>query len=66
MKGSNGATSFLLNKKKGGQVRFSEEVTSIPNREKMCLTKDQAKQIYKEIEKNKPINIQICKSEYKR
>ena len=25
----------------------------------MCLTKDQAKQIYKEIEKNKPINIQI-------
>ena len=25
----------------------------------MCLTKDQAKQIYKEIEKNEPINIQI-------
>ena len=26
----------------------------------MCLTKDQAKQIYKEIEKNKPVNIQIA------
>ena len=59
MKGKNGATSFLPNKKKGGQVRFSEEVTYIPNREKMCLTKDQTKQIYKEIDKNKPVNIQI-------
>ena len=59
MKGKNGTTSFLPNKKKGGQVRFSEEVTYIPNREKMCLTEDQVKQIYKEIEKNEPINIQI-------
>ena len=59
MKGKNGTTSFLPNKKKGGQVRFSEKVTYIPNREEMCLTKDQAKQIYKEIEKNETINIQI-------
>ena len=59
MKGKNGTTSFLPNKKKGGQVRFSEKVTYIPNREEMCLTKDQAKQIYKEIEKNEPIDIQI-------
>ena len=51
--------SFLPNKRKGGHVRFSEEVAYIPNREKMCLTKEQAKQIYKEIEKNEPINIQI-------
>ena len=49
----------MPNKKKGGQVRFSEKVTYIPNREEMCLTKDQAKQIYKEIEKNTLINIQI-------
>ena len=49
MKGKNGTTSFLPNKKKGGQVRFSEKVTYILNREEMCLTKDQAKQIYKEI-----------------
>ena len=59
MKGKNGTTSFLPNKKKGGQVRFSEKVTYIPNRKEIYLTKDQAKQIYKEIEKNKPINIQI-------
>ena len=59
MKGKNGTTAFLPKKKKGGQVRFSEEITYIPNREKMCLTKDQAKQIYKEIERNEPNNIQI-------
>ena len=59
MKGKNGTTSFLPNKKKGGQVRFSEKVPYIPNREETCLTKDQAKQIYKEMEKNEPINIQI-------
>ena len=59
MKGKNGTTSFLPNKKKGRQVRFSQEVTYVPNRDETCLTKDQAKQIYKEIEKNEPINIQI-------
>ena len=31
----------------------------IPNKERMCLTKNQATQIYEEIEKNEPINIQI-------
>ena len=59
MKGKNGTTSFLPNKKKGEQVRFSEKVSYIPNREEMCLTKDQARQIYREIEKNESINIQI-------
>ena len=59
MKGKNGTTSFLPKKKKGGKGRFCEEVTYIPNRERMCLTKDQAKQIYEEVEKNEPINIQI-------
>ena len=39
--------------------KFSEEVTYIPNTERKCLTKDQATQIYKEIEKNETINIQI-------
>ena len=58
MKGKNGTTSFLPKRKKGGKVRFSEKVTYIPNRDKMCLTKDQATQIYKDIEKNGPINIQ--------
>ena len=39
--------------------RSPQEVTYIPNREETCLTKDQAKQIYREIEKNELINIQI-------
>ena len=59
MKGKNGTTSFLPERQKGGKVRFSEEVTYIPNKERTCLTKDQATQIYEEIEKNEPINIQI-------
>ena len=59
MKGKNATTSFLPERQKGGKVRFSEEVTYIPNRERTCLTKDQATQIYDEIEKNEPINIQI-------
>ena len=32
---------------------------TIPNKETTCLTKDQATQVYDEIEKNEPINIQI-------
>ena len=60
MIGNNGTTSFLpKKKKKGGKVRFCEEVTYISNREKMCLTKDQATQIYEEIEKNDQSHIQI-------
>ena len=59
MKGKNGTTSFLPERQKGGKVRFSEEVTYIPNKERTCLTKDQATQIYEEVEKNEPINIQI-------
>ena len=58
MKGKNGAISFLPKRKKGGKVRFSEEVTYIPNRDKMCLTKDQATQIYEDVEKDELINIQ--------
>ena len=59
MKGKNGTTSFLPKRQKGGKVRFSEKVTYIPNTEKMCLTRDQATQIYGEVEKNEPINIQV-------
>ena len=59
MKGKNGATSFLPERQKGGKVRFSEEITYIPNKETTCLTKDQATQVYEEIEKDEPINIQI-------
>ena len=59
MKCKNGTTSFLPERQKGGKVRFSEEITYIPNKERICLTKDQATQIYDEIETNEPINIQI-------
>ena len=59
MKGKNGTTSFLPKRQKGGKVRFSEKVTYILNKEKMCLTRDQATQIYEEVEKNEPINIQV-------
>ena len=59
MRGKNGATSFLPKSKKGGKVRFSEEIKYIPNREKMCLTRDQATQIYEEVERNELINIQV-------
>ena len=58
MKGKNGTTSFLPERRKGGKVRFSEEITYIPNKERTCLTKDQATQVYEEIEKDEPINIQ--------
>ena len=63
MKGKNGTTSFLPERQKGGKVRFSEEVTYIPNKETTCLTKDQATQVYDEIEKNEPISIQIVSQE---
>ena len=59
MKGKNGTTSFLPERRKGGKVRFSEEITYIPNKERRCLTKDQAIQVYEEIEKDEPIHIQI-------
>ena len=49
MKGKNGTTSFLPERQKGGKVRFSEDVTYIPNKERVCLTKAYGTQIYEEI-----------------
>ena len=45
MKGKNGTTLFLPERRNGGKVRFSEEIIYILNKERMCLTKDQATQI---------------------
>ena len=59
MKGKNGTNSVLPKRQKVVKVRFSEKVTYTPNKERMCLTRDQATQIYKEVEKNEPINIQV-------
>ena len=50
-------------KKKGGKIRFSDKITYIPEREKKCLTEDQAKHIYKMIEMDKPGNIHTIKKE---
>ena len=66
MKGKNATPSFLPKKKKGGQVRCSDKVTYIPDREKKCLIKDQAKHIYEMIEMNKPVNIHAMKHDIKR
>ena len=65
MKGKNGTTSFLPERQKGGKVRFSEEITYIPNKERTCLTKDKATQVYEEIEKNEPSNIHIVSQKVK-
>ena len=61
MNGKSVTTSFLLKKKKGGKVRFSDNVTYIPDGERTCLTKDQTKHIYEMVEMNKPVNIQVMK-----
>ena len=37
MKVKSGTTSFLPKKKKGRKVRFSDKVTYIPDRERLCL-----------------------------
>ena len=58
MKGKNGATSFLPKTKKGGWVRFNDKIMYIPDREKKCLTEDQAGHIYKKVEMDKPVNIE--------
>ena len=65
MKGKNATTSFLPKKKKGGKVKFSDKITYIPDREKKCLTKDQAKHIYEMVEMNKPVNIHAMKQDIK-
>ena len=56
---------FFLRRKKGEQVRFSDKITYIPDREKKWLTKDQAKHIYEMVEMNKPTNIHAMKQDIK-
>ena len=63
MKGKNGTTSFLLKTKTGGQVRFSDRIMYIPDREKKCSIEDQARHIYKKLEMDKPVNIETMAQE---
>ena len=65
MKGKIATTSFLPKKKKGGQVRFSDKITYTPDRENKCLSKGQAKHIYKKVEMNKPVNIHAMNQDIK-
>ena len=63
VKGKNATTTFLPQTKKGGQVRFSNRITYIPDREKKCLTDDQTRHLYKMVETDKIINIETMKEE---
>ena len=49
MKGRNGSTSFLPSRRKGG---FQRKITS-----EQCLTKEQTKQIYDDVETGKEVRI---------
>ena len=42
---------------KGGPVRHDKSVRYIPDKEQRCLTKDQARQVYKKVETDKVINV---------
>ena len=59
----NGATSFLPKTKQGGQVRFNDKITYLPDREKICLTEDQARHIYKKAEMDRPVNTETMTQE---
>ena len=48
--------------KKGGQVRFDDKITYIPDKGK-CLTEDQARHIYKKVETDMIINMETMKQE---
>ena len=49
--------------KKGGWVRFSNKIIYIPDKEKKCLTEDQARHVYKMAETDKMINIGTMKQD---
>ena len=63
VKDKNDTTSFLPQTKKGGWVRFDNKITYIPDKEKKCLTEDQARHVYKMVEMDKVINIETMKQE---
>ena len=50
---------FYQKDEKAERLDLVGKSTYIPNKERTCLTKDQATQIYDEIEQDEPINIQI-------
>ena len=58
MKGKNDTTTFLpLNTKIGGPIK------SVKDNENICLTRDQARHIYKKVELEGIVNIDTIKQE---
>ena len=58
MKGKNDPTIFLLLKSKiGGLVQY------VKDRENICSTEDQAKYIFKKVEQESIVNVEIIKQE---
>ena len=49
--------------KKGGQVRFDNKISYIPDKERECLAEDQARHVYKMVETEKIINIETMKQD---
>ena len=49
--------------KKGGLVRHNKSVRCIPDKEKRCLTDDQARHVCKKVETDKVINVETMKQE---
>ena len=57
MKGKNDTTAFCLYSKIGGLVRY------VKNRENICLTTNQARYIYKKVEQEGIVKIEMIKQE---
>ena len=58
MKGKNDPTTYLpLKSNLGGPVRY------VKDRENICLTADQAKYIYKKVEQDSIVNVEMIKQE---
>ena len=63
IKGKNATTSLLPQTKKGGWVRFVNKIRYIPNKERECLTEDQARHVYKMVETEIIINIETMEQD---
>ena len=61
--GKNAVTSYLPQTKKGGRVRFDIKIRYIPDKQRECLTEDQARHVYKMVETEKIFNIESMKQE---
>ena len=49
--------------KEDGPVRHNKGVRYVPDKEQRCLTEDQARHVYKQVEADKVINVETMKQE---